>query len=95
MEIWGTKVPFKIRIFIWQMFHDKLHTTEQLKKREWRGDLECPLCGVKEDMNHIMFKCVNSRFVWAVLREPFGWARSPDSLEDFLANWVGRGGRGK
>jgi hypothetical protein len=40
-------------------------------------------------VNHIFFKCVNSKFIWAVLKEAFGWHRYPVSLEDFLANWMG------
>jgi hypothetical protein len=41
-ELWGgAKIPLKVNIFLWQMFHEKLHTAEQLKKRNWkleRGD---------------------------------------------------------
>jgi hypothetical protein len=36
-EIWGTKLPFKIRIFLWQAVHDKLQSVEQLKNRSGRG----------------------------------------------------------
>jgi hypothetical protein len=54
--------------------------------------MNCLLCVVVEDVNHIFFKCVNSRFVWAVLKEVFGWHRYPVSLEDFLKNLGGWGG---
>jgi hypothetical protein len=32
-QVWTTKVPLKVRIFMWQVFHDKLQPAEQLKKR--------------------------------------------------------------
>jgi hypothetical protein len=33
--IWDSKVRLKVKIFIWQMCHDKLQTAEQLEKGEW------------------------------------------------------------
>jgi hypothetical protein len=30
--VWATKIPLKIKFFLWQMFNDKLQTFEQLKK---------------------------------------------------------------
>jgi hypothetical protein len=33
-EIWGTKLPLKIRNFLCLVVHDKLQLAEQLKKRE-------------------------------------------------------------
>jgi hypothetical protein len=53
------------------MFNDKLQTAEQLKKREWKGEINCPLYEVKDDDNHIMFRCVISRFIWAMIKEVF------------------------
>jgi hypothetical protein len=74
------------------MFHNKLQSADQLKKRNWKGEVNCQLCGGLEDMNHIKFKCVSSKFVWVFMKEAFGWAMYPSSFEDFLSNWVGGGG---
>jgi hypothetical protein len=87
-EIWRAKLPLKIRIFLWQMANDRLPTVEQLKKRNWEGKVECQLCGKKEGVDHIMFKCVLSKYVWAVVRDALGWERYPCSLEEFLIGWV-------
>jgi hypothetical protein len=35
-----------------------------------------------------MFKCVLSKYVWAVVRDALGWERYPCSLEEFLIGWV-------
>jgi len=32
-DIWETKLPLKIEIFLWMVAHDQVQTTEQLKKR--------------------------------------------------------------
>jgi hypothetical protein len=59
-EIWGTKVPVKVRIFTWQCcFMLNCRQRYRSKKKNWKGDTKCQLCGVKEDTNHIMFRCVN------------------------------------
>jgi hypothetical protein len=74
-EIWGTTLPLKIRFFfLWQVVHDKLQLAEQLKKHECKGDIECQLCGKLKNVDHILFRCVCSRFVWTVLKETFGWS---------------------
>jgi hypothetical protein len=36
-----------------------------------------------------MLKCVLSRFVWAIMKETFGWSRYPFYLDDFWVHWVG------
>jgi hypothetical protein len=90
-ELWKAKVPLKVRVFLWQMFNDKLQTTEQLMKREWKGEVNYPLCEVKEDVNHIMFSCVLRKFVWTTIRETFGWSSSPTSLEGFVSSLMRRG----
>lgn len=93
-EVWRAKLPLKIRIFLWQMFHDKLQSAEQLKKRKWKGDIHCQMCKIVEDVNHIMFRCVCSKYVWSVIKEAFNWKRIPISIEDFSVHWLGKMGGG-
>jgi hypothetical protein len=83
----GIENSIKDKKNIWQMYHDRL--ADQLKKRECQGDSNCQLCGQYEDLNHIMFRCACSVFVWATIKETFEWDRYPCSLEDFLTNWMG------
>jgi hypothetical protein len=89
VEIWKTNVPLKVRIFMWQMFQDKIKSADQLKKWNWKGDFNCQLCGRKEDLNHIMFTYVSSRFIWITLKEMFGWQCCHKLFDDFVLNWVG------
>jgi hypothetical protein len=55
MNVWKTKVPLKIRIFLWQVINDKIQSAEQLKKRNWPGSVACKLCGLLESTSHIFF----------------------------------------
>ena len=43
--IWKAKLPLKIKVFLWQLLHDKLQSAVQLKRRNWTGEVNCVLCG--------------------------------------------------
>jgi hypothetical protein len=36
-EIWAAKLPLKIRIFLWQVYNDKIQSAEQFSERNWLG----------------------------------------------------------
>jgi hypothetical protein len=40
-------------------------------------------------MDHILFWCVCSRYVWVVLKETFGWSHTPVSVKDSVEGWCG------
>ena len=48
MGIWKTKIPLKIQIFLWMVYHDRIQAAVQLKKRNWDGAVECNLCGERD-----------------------------------------------
>jgi hypothetical protein len=67
-----------------------LQSAKQLKKREWKGDINCVLYSTVEDVDHIMFRFVLSGYVWSKLREIFDWSHYPMSREDFVCHWMGK-----
>lgn len=89
-KIWKTKIPLKIKIFLWQMEYDKLQTGVCLKKMGWRGSDRCGICGRLEDSDHIFFQMLNcmlylahfERGVWMGLYSCFicGLLEKLDSL---------------
>jgi hypothetical protein len=87
----GNKNSLEGDDFLCQVFNDRLQSTEQLKKREWKGDINCVLCGIVKDVDHIMFRCVLSRYVWIKMKEIVGWSHYPRSREDFVHHWMGEG----
>jgi hypothetical protein len=88
MEIWEAKLPLKIKVFLWQVCNDKIQSAEQLKKRNWPGDIECKLCGQRETTDHIIFGCVLARFIWCVCRDLHGWNAAPSSVVDWQENFL-------
>jgi hypothetical protein len=63
MNVWKTKVPLKIRIFLWKVINDKIQSAEQLKKRNWPGSVACKLCGMLESTSHIFFPLCACQFL--------------------------------
>jgi hypothetical protein len=82
MNVWKTKVPLKIRIFLWQVINDKIQSAEQLKKRNWPGSVACKMCGVLESTAHIIFHCALASFCWCICRDALGWPFSPSDAVD-------------
>lgn len=58
MEIWEAKIPMKVRIFLWQVHKNKIKSADQLKKKNWKGDEHCKMCGELENAKHIIFQCL-------------------------------------
>lgn len=86
--IWKCKLPLKIKIFLWQIYHGKLQASAVLKRRGWKGDHRCSLCGVTETIDHIFFACPLGNFVWSCIRDTFGWDGFPSSSASLLGSWL-------
>lgn len=82
MCAWRTKLPLKIRVFLWQVFNDKIQSAGQLNKMNWPGKIECKLCGQTETTDHIIFQCAVAQFSWCVCRDILEWPFPPTSLND-------------
>jgi len=54
--IWKSRVPLKIKFFLWQLLNNKLQVAVNLVKRGWKGSPLCCLCGCSENIDHIFFK---------------------------------------
>ena len=61
--LWRSKLPMKIKVFMWLTFQDRLPSGAVLKKRNWKGDGRCVVCKVPETRDHIFFQCPLARFV--------------------------------
>lgn len=90
-KLWKSKMPNKLKVFLWQAFQDRLPTKVEMKKKGWKGQVNCILCNKPEDGDHIFFNCIMARFVWASIKEALGWDKSPTSVNDFLYNWMPEG----
>jgi hypothetical protein len=90
-KIWKSKLPLKLKVFMWQTYHDRFQTGVVLKKWRRKESMICIICGAPETGDHILFSCVPAKFMWASLQEALGWGRSPESLDDFFITGFPRG----
>ena len=85
-DLWGARLPLKIKIFTWQLALDRLPAGKQLAERHGPSDGHCALCGEVEDATHIFFSCSLARFGWSVVRQLLGCSWSPANFPQFHAN---------
>lgn len=52
-EMWKVKLPLKIRIFRWMLWHNRVLTGDQLKIRKGKGSERCKYCRKLETRNHL------------------------------------------
>jgi hypothetical protein len=83
--IWKSKIPLKIKIFMWQLGQDALLTRENLKKRNWAGSPLCSFCNQVETNNHLFFTCHVSKVVWGILGVAIGARCVPKSFWQAMA----------
>jgi hypothetical protein len=84
-EVWRTRVPPRIKVFLWQLIRNRLPSSAQVAKRRGPSDGLCSLCHEPEDCNHIFFLCPMARFMWAGVRELLRCDWNPAGAGDFIA----------
>ncbi|XP_071680548.1 uncharacterized protein [Lolium perenne] len=84
-DVWRTRVPPKIKVFLSQLIRGRLPSGEQLLKRHGPSNGLCALCGAWEDCNHIFFTCPTARLMWAGVRELLACNWNPAGARDFIA----------
>lgn len=82
--LWKAKIPLKIKHFLFMAMKGKIPCAAQLKKKKWKGEINCKMCGLEEDTEHTLFRCPLARFLWCAIREIAGWEMSPISFSDFF-----------
>ncbi|XP_020253975.1 uncharacterized protein LOC109831047 [Asparagus officinalis] len=75
--IWNPLVLSKVRIFLWLLSKNKLHTKEVLFSKGWQGDTTCSFCELElESIEHLFFSCPVTKVVWQHFINynlPFTW----------------------
>ena len=82
-NLWKMKLPLKIKIFLWMLWHDRVQTGEQLKIRKGKGLERCKYCGKLETRSHLFFNCNISQIIWVWVRISLRCAERPTSLQHF------------
>lgn len=78
--IWRSRLPLKIKIFMWQLCRDAVLTGENMRKRNRLGSPLCSFCNQVQTNSHIFFSCSISKVVWGVLGVALGSNCVPNSF---------------
>lgn len=82
--LWKAGIPLKIKIFMWQMFRNRLPTSDNMAKRNGPSNGTCAICGLVEDANHVFSGCCLARFAWSAVRDTFKQNWNPQSSDNLL-----------
>jgi len=88
--IWKCRIPLKVKVFLWQVFHRKLQTALSLTKRGWQGSPLCCICPDIETVNHLFFGCAFAQYIWSCIRDAFNLQDFPTSIQDVISQWMPR-----
>lgn len=61
-----------------------------LVKRGWHGSPLCCVCQKPETVDHIIFGCVFSQYIWCCVRDAFGLEGFPISVQEMVSDWLPR-----
>jgi ribonuclease HI len=81
-SLWRTKVPSKIRVFLWRLSHQSLPTGNVLHRRHMSDISSCSLCHATNDSwRHSLLQCNMAASTWALVDN--------DLVEHLLSNNCG------
>jgi hypothetical protein len=66
-SLWNTKVPAKVKVFLWRLAKHSLPTNDVRAKRRMAEGDQCQLCGAADSWRHALLDCTMSRCVWALI----------------------------
>jgi len=86
-HMWKLKLPLKIKVFVWFLIKGVILTKDNLVKRNWIGSERCCFCNNNETIQHLLFDCHVSHFIWRTIHVAFG-LRPPHSVAHLFGNWL-------
>ena len=86
--LWKSKLPQKIKVFLWLVIRNKILTKDNLRKRNWKGSDDCCFCGGMESIDHLFFKCSVAKFVWRVVQIALNLDYIPKNIDEVCDSWM-------
>lgn len=64
-HVWGLKVKFKLKHFLWKCLHNCLPVNEMIHRRTGIGTQVCTICGEGVGtVEHVLFDCESAKRIW-------------------------------
>jgi len=85
--IWNYPSIPKIDLFIWQLLHNSILTSENLRRKGWAGPSRCPLCrNAEENADHLFTACDFTLEVWEIMLGSFDICL-PSTVMEMVSRW--------
>jgi hypothetical protein len=85
--IWKSKIPEKIKIFMWLVAQGAILSKDNMIKRKWEGNPGCYFFGSAETVDHLLFTYPIAKVVWGIVAMCFHLNIRPCSYEQFWT-WI-------
>jgi hypothetical protein len=88
-HLWKARVPPKIKIWLWLIWHNAIATKNNMQKRVWTGNTKCRFCEEEEDIHHLFFLCPAPKYMWSVVSIVLGARDRPGNLMEYFC-WISK-----
>jgi len=85
--LWKTRIPLKIKIFMWYLHRGVVLTKDNLAKRNWHGSKKCVFCSHDETIQYLFFDCHFAKFLWRVVQYTLAWYRQRVLLNSIMIGY--------
>jgi hypothetical protein len=82
--MWKTKIPLKLKIWLWLIWRNAIATKDNLLKRKWVGSASCQFYHKDETISHLFFECAAAKYVWSTVAMAIGALDRPGSFTQFF-----------
>jgi hypothetical protein len=89
-NIWRSKIPDKIKIFIWLVAQKAILAKDNMLKK-WKGNPGCYFCGSNETVEHLLFSCPIAKVIWGFVAFCFQQNDRPKIIGQVAMNSSGPG----
>jgi hypothetical protein len=83
-HLWKAKIPLKIKIWLWLIWHNAIATKDNMLRRGWSGNTRCQFCNENESILHLFFSCPAAKFVWSCVARSIGAPTCPGSFTQYF-----------
>jgi hypothetical protein len=86
-HLWKAKIPLKIKVWLWLIWHNAIATKDNMVKRNWTGNTKCRLSECEEPIHHLFFSCDATKYVWSCVAKAIGAPTSLGSFSQFFGGF--------
>lgn len=80
----NAKIPLKLKICLWLIWHNTIATIDNMSKRKWQGDTKCRFCEEQESIHHLFFGSSAAKYLWGVVSLTIGARSRPGFFAQYF-----------